>query len=132
MIGRVALAPAGSQVRDGEHESRAPATCGQLGAQPRHDLVGGDFAFGVGLQRHVDEARVGPRPPVNPTTLATAGSSCTMVCNCVNLVFIAWKGDALIALNRADDEARVLDRKQAIGRVIAKHVVVEPDGGEEG
>ena len=69
-------------------------------------------------------------PPVNPTTLATAGSSCTMVCNWVNFGLHRLEGDALIALDRADDEARVLHRKQAVRHLIAEHVVVEPDRGE--
>ena len=89
LIRGVALPSAGSQVRDREHEEPRARDLRELAAQPRHDLVGGHFAFGLGLQRNVDEAGICSRPPVKPTTLATAGSSCTMVCNCVNLVFIA-------------------------------------------
>ena len=42
--------------------SRAPGDRGELAAQPRHDAVGGDLAFGERLQRNVDEAGIGLPP----------------------------------------------------------------------
>ena len=110
---------------------RAPATCSQLAAQPRHHLVGGHLAFGIGFQRDIDEAGIG-RP--------SSGKADDAVDRRIllhdrlqlgELGLHRLKGDALIALDRADDEAGVLDRKQAVGHLIAEHVVVEPDRGQE-
>ena len=130
LIGRVALASAGSQVRDREHVEPRARDLRQLGAQSRDDLVGGDLAFGVGLQRRVEEAGVGLPSPGEADDAVDRGVFLHDVLQLGELGLHRLEGDALIGLDRADDEARVLHRKQAVGHLIAEHVVVEPDRGE--
>ena len=130
LIGRVALPPASPQIGDREHEEPRARDLRQLGAQSRDDLVGGHLAFGIGLQRCVEEAPICSPPPGKADD---TGDSRVVLHHGLQLRELGLhrlKGDALIALNRADDETGVLNRKQAVGHVVAKHVVVEPDRGE--
>ena len=54
-----------------------------------------------------------------------------MISTSARTYFHRLKGDALIAPHPADDQPGVLNREQAIARVIAEQVVVEPDGPEQ-
>ena len=90
LIGSIALPAAGPQIGHRDHEEARARHLGELAAKPRHDPVGRDPPLREGLQRDVDEAELVCRPPVNPTTLATAGSSRTIVCNCPSFFCIDW------------------------------------------
>ena len=130
LVGRVALPPSGSQVRHRDHEEPRARDLRKLATKPGHDLVGGDFALVVRLQRDVDETPI--RAPSSGETDDTVDGWVVLHdgLQLGELGLHRLKGDALIALDRADDEARVLHRKQAVAHLIAEHVVVEPDRGE--
>ena len=130
LIGRVALSPAGSQVGDGDHEKPRARDLRQLGAQAGHDLVGGDLALGKRLQRRVEKAGVGRSPSGEADDAFDRGVLLDDVLQLGELLLHRLEGDALVGLDRADDEARVLHRKQAIGDMIAEHVIIEPDRGQ--
>ena len=100
LIGRVALSPAGSQIGDRDHEQPRARDLRQLGAQPGHDLVGGDFALGERLQRRVEKAGVG-RPSAREADDAfDRGVLLHDVLQLGELGLHRLKGDALIGLDR--------------------------------
>ena len=97
----------------GNRNSRAPATSFELLAQAGDHVVGGDLALAEGLQRDIDEAGIG---------LPAAGEADDSRDRRIvlhdrlqlrELLLHRLEGDALIALDDADQQARVLHRKQA-------------------
>ena len=104
-----------------------PATCASL---PRSRLTTPSavtLRSVEGLQRDVDEAGIDlPAAGDADHASSTAGSSWTIVLQLRELLLHRLERDALVALDRADHQAGVLHRKQAVAR-FAEQVDVEPD-----